>query len=160
MDTKLQILAIAGSLSLLITVLELVRRRRLLERYALLWLFCAGVLVALSVWSNLLESLASVLGIVTPANALFAIAFGFVAFLLLHFSLAVSRLADQSKVLAQRLAIAQSRIAELEKSEEKPVPKEGSAETVGEADTPPEAEAALPLREGRRFVRQSESVST
>ena len=40
-----------------------------------------------------------------PPNALFLIAFGFVLVLLLHFSVAVSRLSDQTKVLAQRLAL-------------------------------------------------------
>ena len=160
MDGKLQLLTILVSFGLLVTILELVRRRALLERYAVLWLFCAVALVGLSVWSSLLERLADLAGVVTPANALFAIAFGFVAILLLHFSLAVSKLAEQSKVLAQRLAIAQHRIAELESAEEKPAPQEAPAETVGEADTPSEAEPALPLPEGRRFVRRSESVST
>jgi hypothetical protein len=45
---------------------------------------------------------------------LFVIAFGFILLLLLHFSVAVSRLADQSKVLAQRLALTEERLAELE----------------------------------------------
>ena len=44
---RLQIVAIVASVVLLLIVLELVRRRRLLERYALLWLFCALVLLAL-----------------------------------------------------------------------------------------------------------------
>ena len=39
---------------LLLVVLELVRRRRLLERYALLWLFSAVVLLGLAVWKGLL----------------------------------------------------------------------------------------------------------
>ena len=45
-----------------------------------------------------------------PPNALFVIAFGFVLVLLLHFSIAVSRLADQSKVLAQRVALLEERL--------------------------------------------------
>jgi hypothetical protein len=111
MDTRLQLLAIGASGILLLVLLELVRRRRLLERYALLWLFSAGILLALSVWSPLLDLLAKdVLGIKYPPNALFAVAFGFVLVLLLHFSLAVSRLTDQSKVLAQRLALMEERL--------------------------------------------------
>jgi hypothetical protein len=43
------------------------------------------------------------------------IAFGFVLLLLLHFSTAVSRLTDQTKVLAQRLALTEQRQAEIEK---------------------------------------------
>ena len=85
------------------------RRRRLLERYALLWLFSAAVLLALAIWDGLLSKLAESIGIATPVNALFFVAFGFVLVLLLHFSLAVSRQADQTKVLAQRLALLEER---------------------------------------------------
>ena len=109
MDTKIQILAIVGSGGMLLVVLEMVRQRRLLERYALLWLFSALVLLALAVWRDFLETIASTVGIIYPPNALFVIAFGFVLVLLLHFSIAVSRLADQSKVLAQRVALLEER---------------------------------------------------
>ena len=110
MDTKLQILAIVGSSALLLLILELVRQRRLLERYALLWLFSALVLLALAVWRDFLETISDTIGIAYPPNALFVIAFGFVLVLLLHFSIAVSRLADQSKVLAQRVALLEERL--------------------------------------------------
>jgi hypothetical protein len=110
MDTRLQIVAITAAAALLVVLLELVRQRRLLERYALLWLFSAVVLLGLSVWTGLLEAVASVLGVAYPPNALFLIAFGFVMVLLLHFSLAVSRLSDQTKVLAQRLALLEERL--------------------------------------------------
>jgi Uncharacterized conserved protein (DUF2304) len=63
------------------------------------------VLLGLSVWRGLLETVADAIGVAYPPNALFLIAFGFVLVLLLHFSLAVSRLSDQTKVLAQRLAL-------------------------------------------------------
>ncbi len=109
MELRIQIVAIIASTALLVGVLELVRRRRLLERYALLWLFSALVLLALAIWQGLLSDLARLIGIVYPPNALFLIAFGFVLMLLLHFSLAVSRLSDQTKVLAQRLALLEKR---------------------------------------------------
>jgi hypothetical protein len=99
----------AASGLLLLVVLELVRQRRLLERYAVLWLFSALVLLGLAVWSGLLEQIAHAIGVIYPPNALFLIAFGFVLVLLLHFSIAVSRLSDQTKVLAQRLAMLEER---------------------------------------------------
>ena len=110
MDLQLRIVALAGSLLLLVIVLELVRRRRLLERYALLWLGSALALVLLTAWSGLLQVVADAIGIAYPPSALFVIAFGFVIVLLLHFSVAVSRLADQSKVLAQRLAMLEEKL--------------------------------------------------
>ncbi len=109
MDTRLQLLAVAASGVLLLVLLELVRRRRLLERYALLWLFSAAVLLGLSIWTGALEGIANLVHVDYAPNALFAIAFGFVLVLLLHFSLAVSRLTDQSKLLAQRLALLDER---------------------------------------------------
>ena len=63
------------------------------------------VMLALAIWQGLLKTVASAVGIFYAPSALFAIAFVFVLVLLLHFSLAVSRLADQNKVLAQRLAL-------------------------------------------------------
>jgi hypothetical protein len=112
MDTRIQILAIAASGLLLVVVLELVRRKAFLERYALLWLLSGLVLLGLSVWQGVLEVIADTVGIAYPPNALFLVAFGFVLVLLLHFSLAVSRLSDQSKVLAQRLALIEQRVEE------------------------------------------------
>jgi hypothetical protein len=109
MELRIQLLAIAGSALMFVLVLELVRRRAFLERYALLWLLSALVLLGLSIWRDGLEQIANLIGIVYPPNALFVIAFGFVLVLLLHFSLAVSRLSDQSKVLAQRVALLEQR---------------------------------------------------
>lgn len=117
MDSRIQIVAIVAASALIVVLIDLVRRRRLLERYALLWLFCATVLLGLAVWRDLLEDLASAIGVVYPPNALFLIAFGFVLVLLLHFSLAVSRLSDQTKVLAQRLALLEERVRGGPKSE-------------------------------------------
>lgn len=114
MDVRIQIIAVVLTGGLLLGLLELVRRRRLLERYALLWLFSALVLLGLAVWRGLLENLADLMGIATPTNALFFVAFAFVLVLLLHFSISVSRLADQSKVLAQRVALLQERLRETE----------------------------------------------
>jgi hypothetical protein len=111
--SRLQILAIIVTAGLFILVFELVRQRRLLERYALLWLFASAVLLALSIWRGALEELASAVGIFYAPSALFGVAFGFVLVLLLHFSLVISRLAEQTKVLAQRIGLLQHEVDEL-----------------------------------------------
>ncbi len=95
---------------LLLTVLEMVRRRRLMERYALLWLLSAVVLLALAIWSGALAKISHTIGVIYPPNALFFIAIGFILLLLLHFSSAVSRLSDQSETLAQRQALLDERL--------------------------------------------------
>jgi hypothetical protein len=114
MDTRIQLVAIAVTAGLFLVVFELVRRRRLMERYALLWLFASSVLLALAVWKGLLEEVSATIGIAYAPSALFAIAFGFVLVLLMHFSLVISRLADQNKVLAQRLGMLQQRLDAVE----------------------------------------------
>lgn len=113
-ESRVQLLAIVLTAFLFALVFELVRRRRLMERYALLWLFSTATLLALSVWRDLLEEVAAAIGIFYAPSALFAVAFGFVLAMLLHFSLVISRLADQTKVLAQRVGILQERVAHLE----------------------------------------------
>ena len=116
METRVQIVAIVATGALFLVLLELVRRRRLLERYAILWLFCAVALLGLSVWKGLLNDLAHAVGIFYAPSALFVIAFAFVLVLLLHFSVAVSRLADQNKVLAQRVALLEEQQRAAEKA--------------------------------------------
>lgn len=116
MDTRVQLVAIVVSALLFLGLLELVRQRRLLERYALLWMFSALFLLTLSIWTGLLEELANVVGIAYPPSALFVFAFGFILILLLHFSVAVSKLAEQNKVLAQRLALLEERQRQAEQA--------------------------------------------
>jgi hypothetical protein len=110
MELRLQIVSIGATLALFLLVFELVRRRRLMERYALLWLFSAVVLLGLALWKDLLQQVASAIGIFYAPSALFVVAFGFILAILLHFSLVISRLADQTKVLAQRVGLLQQRL--------------------------------------------------
>lgn len=107
---RIQLVSVLVAGLLLFGVLELVRRRRLLERYAIGWLTAALVTLGFALWSNGLAWLAGRLGILYAPNALFFLALGFIVLLLLHFSAAVSRLTDQSKILAQRLSILESRL--------------------------------------------------
>jgi hypothetical protein len=117
MQDRIQLVSVLAAVGVLFVVFELVRRRRLMERYALLWLASGLVLLGLAIWRGALENLANGLGIAYPPNALFLIAFGFVLLLLLHFSLAVSRLSDQTKVLAQRLAMVEERLVRRESAQ-------------------------------------------
>ena len=103
-ETKAQILAVAGTIAIFLLILELVRRRRLVERYALLWMSAALALLVLSIWTDGLGVIADVMGITEPANAIFILAFGVVFLLLLNFSVATSRLSEETKILAQEAA--------------------------------------------------------
>jgi hypothetical protein len=111
-NQRIGVIAVAVLICALI--FELVRRKHLMERYAILW-FCLGVTtLVLAAWKGLLTTLSHAAGIYYPPAALFAVAFLFVLALLLHFSLVLSRLSDQNKILAQRLALLQQRLEEKE----------------------------------------------
>jgi len=103
-ETQAQIIALVATLSIFLLVLELVRRRRLVERYALLWMTAAIALLVLSIWTGGLDVIANAMGIAEPANAIFILAFGVAFLLLLNFSVASSRLSEETKVLAQEVA--------------------------------------------------------
>ncbi len=132
MGSRVQVVAVIGAVALLFIVLEMVRRRRLMERYALLWLLSAVVILGLALWQDALEELAKAMGILSAPNALFFVAVGFILLLLLHFSAAMSRLSDQAKVIAQRHAILAQRVRELEEAHPQqhphPQPQPRSAE--------------------------------
>lgn len=113
MSSRLQLVAVFAIAALLVVIFELVRRRRLMERYALLWIFSATALLCLAAWGGALERLSSAIGIFYAPSAFFAAGFGFVLALLLHFSLVVSRLVEQNKVLAQQVGQLHQRIDRL-----------------------------------------------
>lgn len=113
MESRIQIVSIVAMAALFVLVFELVRQRRLMERYALLWLFSSTVLLALAVWKEGLETLARGVGIFYAPSALFAVALGFILLLLMHFSLVISTLTDQNKLLAQKLGMLQQQVDEL-----------------------------------------------
>jgi hypothetical protein len=114
-ETLQRVAVIAIAVIVFAAVLELVRRRRLMERYALLWLLAALVLVVLAIWKGLLTTVSADLGIHYPPSTLFAIGFGFVVLVLLSVSIVISRLADQNKRLAQHVALLSERVEELER---------------------------------------------
>jgi hypothetical protein len=95
-----------ASVALVLIVLELIRSRRLRERYALLWLATGIVLAILCAWRDGLNTIASWFGIRSyPPAVLFAVGILFILAVLLHYSTVISRLTDQNILLAQRLAI-------------------------------------------------------
>jgi len=101
---------IAVSVVICLVIFELIRRRRLMERYAILWLLAGVTVVVLSVGQSLLVKLTHAAGISYAPSAVFAIAFLFVLAMLVQFSMTISRLSDQNTALAQRVALLQERL--------------------------------------------------
>jgi multisubunit Na+/H+ antiporter MnhB subunit len=107
------IAAAAASFLLLLVVFELIRSRRLRERYALLWVLTGCVLLALSLWRNGLNTIASWFGVRSyPPAIIGAVGALFILAVLLHYSTVISRLSDQNTILAQRLALLEQQLRE------------------------------------------------
>lgn len=120
---RVSIAAAIASLLLLLVVFELIRSRRLRERYALLWLLTGVVLLVLSIWRDGLNTIAGWFGISGyPPAILFAVGILFILLVLLHYSTVISRLSDQSTILAQRLALLEERVRSEDPGDRQHVP--------------------------------------
>ena len=109
---RVSIVGVVASLLLLLIVLELIRSRRLKERYALLWLATGVVLLVFSAWRDALNTLAGWLGVTGyPPAVLFAVATLFILLVLLHYSIVLSKLTDENVELAQRIALLEERVS-------------------------------------------------
>jgi Uncharacterized conserved protein (DUF2304) len=108
---RVSIVASIASILLILVVLELIRSRRLRERYALLWLATGVVLLILSAWRGGLNTIAGWVGVTGyPPAVLFAVATLFILAVLLHYSTVISKLADQNVILAQKVALLEERL--------------------------------------------------
>jgi hypothetical protein len=110
---RVSIAGAIASLILIAVILELIRSRRLRERYALLWLVTGVVLLALSVWRDGLNTIAGWFGVTGyPPAVLFAVGTLFIILVLLHYSTVISKLADQNAILAQKVALLEAELEE------------------------------------------------
>ena len=117
---RVQIFAVVGSLVLLGLIVELIRKRHLKEEYSLLWLLTGMTVLVFALWRDLLTIMAGLMGIAYPPSALFLLGVLFFLQILLHFSVVVSKLTDRNRDLAERLALLDWKIRELEHRKGKP----------------------------------------
>jgi hypothetical protein len=102
---RIQVLAIVGSILLIIFVLELIRRKRLKEEFSILWLGMGIVFLVVSLFRRLLDKFSYVVGIGYPPAALFLILIMGLTVILIHFSVAISELKEANKRLTQELGL-------------------------------------------------------
>lgn len=113
--TRAELFCLVGGVALLTMIVELIRKRRLKEEYALLWIFAAIAVMVLSFERTILHRSAKLLGIYYPP-VLLAIVAGFFGLLLaIHYSLVISRLSGENRVLAQDVALLKLELAELKR---------------------------------------------
>jgi hypothetical protein len=118
MSDRLTLFAIIGSSLLLLLVLDLVRRRYLKERYALLWIVTGSLFLLLTIRTDLLHWFASLLGFSLPSNALFVLSYVFFLLVILGLTVVSSRLSEKNKALTQEVVLLKKRVTDLEKVHE------------------------------------------
>ena len=112
---RVQIVAIGVSIVLLIAVLELVRRRKLVEEYSLVWILVAVGMLGLSIWRDVLDRAARSLGVFYPPSLLLLLVIVLVFVALLFFSVILSRQRQQIQRLTEETAILSAEIRDLTK---------------------------------------------
>ena len=117
--SRIQYIAIAGSILLLLLILVLIRTKRIKEEYSLLWLFFGVVFLLVSIFRDALEVISRWTGIAYAPAALFLLLLMAIFFSLIQFSVIISKLTEQNKKLNQEIGMMQLEINELkEKLEE------------------------------------------
>jgi len=113
-NTQNIVLSIIVSSGLILLIIELVRRRKLNEEYSWLWMITGAVLLVLSIFPGLLLFITRAIGAVAPANTLFFFGVIFLLLIVLHYSIVISKLTNNIRALAQKMAL-----LELEQSKSK-----------------------------------------
>ncbi len=152
MSSAVQILAIAVSGLLLVLVLELVRRRKLTEEHSFIWIFCALALLGLSIWRELMHTVAAWLGIFYPPMVLLLVLIFFVFVALLYFSVVISKQREQIELLLVEVAVLSARAPDAEGTKDdgprndQPSTTGVTRGTPGGRSTTPRSDRAAPPR--------------
>ena len=100
-------------LIIVVYILDLLRRKKLREKYAALWLIVGLLVLVLALFPGLLVAAATMLGVQVPSNLLFAITMVFTVGVLLHLSVEISEVEDETRALAEEVAILRVQIERL-----------------------------------------------
>jgi Uncharacterized conserved protein (DUF2304) len=100
-----KIFAVLASLSILFTIVYLVKKGKLREEYSWLWLLTGLIILVLVFWYDLLVLLTKMIGAVLPTTTLFTFGIIFLMLIALHSAIKISLLNDQVKNLAQKISL-------------------------------------------------------
>ncbi len=108
MTSTQRLFAIVISIATFLVVMELIRRRRLREEYAFLWVLTTVGMMLLATWYGLIEWITQFIGAVAVTTTLFLFALLFLLLISVHFTTVISRLTVQVRRLTQELALLQA----------------------------------------------------
>ncbi len=102
---KIQIIALFSSITFLVFILELIRKKVIKEAYAVLWLFFSCIFIFFSLWKNGLDYFSELVGIFYPPAFLFLILIIAIVLILVQFSIVISSQNEKIKKLTQEIAL-------------------------------------------------------
>jgi hypothetical protein len=100
-----RLLALLGGLGTVIFMFELVRRREVREKYAVLWVILGIGIALVGAFPSLLDRLALAVGVESPPNLLFFVALLILLLVCVHLSWEVSRLEKETRALTEEIAV-------------------------------------------------------
>ena len=111
---RLKWFALIAGILFLVMMVELIRKKKVALKYALLWLLSGVVMLVLAIFPQLLDTMAGLIGVYDPVNALFAILLCCGLMLMISFSVIVSGNKKAIVKLTQEISLLENRIRELE----------------------------------------------
>ena len=115
-SSRLQLVAILGSVAFLAVLIVLLRKNRLALKYSLLWLFSGLVMLLLSVFPGLLDAFSRLIGVYSSVNALFAVLLFCGLILMISITSIVSKQKAEIVRLTQEIGLLENRIRRLEQA--------------------------------------------
>lgn len=105
MTLQQKIFAVFVGLFIFGLIIHLVKKRRLREEYAWLWLLTGCVILLLVLWYDLLLFLTDLIGAMTATTTLFLFGIIFLMMITLHYAIKISALSERVKDLAQKVSL-------------------------------------------------------
>lgn len=105
MNTRTQVLVIVIAVLALLMIFQLIRKKKMELKYALLWIVLSACILLLGCFPQLIALLAEFFGVQTPINMLFFIGFCFSLLIIFSLSTALSRNSEKIKRLSQEIGI-------------------------------------------------------
>lgn len=105
MSAKFRVLLLVLLIATLICLVMQIRRKKLQLQYSMNWLGMLFILIIIAIFPGLLQWLSEISGVELPINLVFFLGFCFVLLIIYSLTSAVSRLSNENKELAQKIAL-------------------------------------------------------
>lgn len=115
MTLRIQILGLVAAVVVMVFIMDLVRGRKLREEYSILWIVAGALMIVVAFWKEALFAISKFLGVYNANSLLFFLGFIFVLIYLVHLSVKVSLLTENSKEYSQHIGLLEAELGEMRK---------------------------------------------